>query len=485
MPNNISQKIKKGIFWTFSERISAKIVQFILQLILARLLTPDDYGLSALILAFVNIANIFVIGGFNTALIQKKELQRIDYSSVFYVSICFAISLYIVLFLGAPLIADFFNDQRIKYLLRVVSISLIIGSYSSIQIAYLTKNMQFKALFKANITGISISAVISVIMAINGLGIWSLVFQYLINRLVVLIVLQVIVKWHPHFEFSFNSIKTLFSYGWKCMSTNFLSTIVTDIYTTIIGKFYPKSQLGLYDTGLKLPSTITETFTSSLGSVLFPAFSSFQDNKQLLKAYLKKANKISTFFVFPVVFALAAMAQPLILVLLTDKWVDSVPYMQIACILFCFYPLHINNLQAINAIGRSDLTLKNEILKKIIDLSFLAIMIHFSLYWVAIGRAITSIIALFINMSPAKKILKYSVYEQLGDIMPSLLISFLAANIAYLCLYIPITSKLMMIFIQIIIFSTIYLSASYCFNRQLIINIINILLNKNATIESK
>ena len=189
MPNNISQKIKKGIFWTFSERISAKIVQFILQLILARLLTPDDYGLSALILAFVNIANIFVIGGFNTALIQKKELQRIDYSSVFYVSICFAISLYIVLFLGAPLIADFFNDQRIKYLLRVVSISLIIGSYSSIQIAYLTKNMQFKALFKANITGISISAVISVIMAINGLGIWSLVFQYLINRLVVLIVL--------------------------------------------------------------------------------------------------------------------------------------------------------------------------------------------------------------------------------------------------------------------------------------------------------
>ena len=478
MSDNITQQIKKGIFWTFSERLSAKIVQFILQLILARLLTPDDYGLSALILAFVNIANIFVIGGFNTALIQKKESARIDYSSVFFVSISFAVLLYVVLYICSPIIANFFNDDRIVSLLRVISISLIIGSYSSVQVAYLTKNMQFKKLFKANIIGVTLSAIISILMAVKGFGVWALVFQYLINRIVVLIVLQLLVKWHPYIEFSWESIKALFSYGSKCMFSNFLSTIVTDLYTAVIGKFYPKSQLGVYDTGLKMPSTVTETFTSALGSVLFPAFSSMQDDRKLLKQYLKKANETSSFIVFPVVFAMAAMAKPLILFLLTDKWSGAIPFMQIACLLFCFYPLHINSLQVINSIGKSDVTLKNEILKKIVDLSFLAVTIHFNLYWVAIGRAITSFIAIFINIWPVKTFLGYTIGQQLRDILPAFIISVVAAITTYCCLYLPVESNFVMILLQMFVFIVVYIGLSFYFNKSLLKRIIRLSLNR-------
>lgn len=476
MSDNITQQIKKGVFWTFSERLSAKVVQFILQLVLARLLAPDDYGLSALILAFVNIANIFVIGGFNTALIQKKEFVRVDYSSVFFVSMAFALLLYLILYLCSPAIAKFFDDYRIVSLLRVISLSLIIGSYSSIQVAYLTKKMQFKKLFSANIIGVTISAIVSIIMAVKGLGVWALVFQYLINRLVVLIALHVLVKWRPYFEFSMKSIRSLFSYGWKCMSSNFLSTIVTDLYTTVIGKFYPKSQLGVYDAGLKMPSTVTETFTSALGSVLFPAFSSMQDDKNLLKQYLKKANETSSFIVFPIVFAMAAMAKPLILFLLTDKWAGAIPFMQIACLLFCFYPLHINSLQVINSIGKSDVMLKNEILKKIIDLSFLTVTINFNLYWVAIGRAITSLIAVFINIRPVETFIGYTIRQQLRDICPALNISIAASLITYLCLYIPIGSNIVMILLQLFVFVTVYLCLSFIFNKSLLKRVIRLIL---------
>lgn len=472
MTESIGKKVKSGMIWTFLERIGTKIIQFILQLILARLLLPEDFGLCALLLAFINIATVFVNSGLNTALIQKKDADQIDFSSVLYVSLGISIILYLLLYVFAPHIASFFNDSRLVSLIRVLAITLIIGAFNSVQMTVLSRNMQFRKLFVANIIGIIISAIISIYFAINGLGVWAIVLQYLTNRIIVTFVLLIQIKWLPKLSFSISRIKQLFSFGWKCMATTFISTIVTDIYTAVIGKFYTKTQLGIYDTGNKIPSTISETFTSSLGNVLFPAFSQLQNDIPKLKDYIIKSNKISSFLIMPIMFGLAAIAHPLIEILLTPKWIDSVPFLQMACILYAFYPLHIANIQAINAIGKSDVALKCEIQKKIVDLTFLALLIHVSIYWVALGRMLTSIISLWINMKPNEKILNYTFKSQIKDILPTLIIALITGIIIYA---IPFFIKLNMIFLittQITFGIIIYLCISYIFNKKLMISVV-------------
>ena len=465
------------MIWTFMERIGTKVVQFSLQLLLARLLVPEDYGLCALLLAFINIATVFVNSGLNTALIQKKEADSLDFSSVLYLSLSISVILYVILFFLSPFIADFFNDKRLSLLMRVLAVSLIIGAFNSVQLSVLTRNMQFRKLFIANLLGMIVSAVVSIVMAMNGFGVWSIVIQYLINRLVVTLALFALVRWMPKLEFSWIRIKSLFSFGWKCMTTNFLSTIVTDIYIAVVGKFYPKSQLGVYDTGNKIPATISETFSSSLGNVLFPAFSKLQNDIPQLRAIVAKSNKISSFLIAPIMFAIIASAHPIISILLTDKWIGAVPFLQMACLLYALYPLHIANISAISAIGRSDVTLKCEIQKKIVDLSFLALMVNFSIYWVALGRVLTSFVSLWINMRPNKKFLQYDVWQQIVDIIPTFIIavvmcaSMFLVDLFELSIVIELTTK-------ILIGLIVYLLLSYMFNRQTMISVLNIIFKK-------
>lgn len=465
------------MIWTFMERIGTKVVQFALQLLLARLLVPEDYGLCALLLAFINIATVFVNSGLNTALIQKKEADSLDFSSVLYLSLSISVIIYVILFFSSPLIADFFNDNRLSLLMRVLAVTLIIGAFNSVQLSVLTRNMQFRKLFIANLLGMIVSAIISIVMAMNGFGVWSIVIQYLINRLVVTLALFALVRWMPKLEFSWIRIKSLFSFGWKCMTTTFLSTIVTDIYTAVVGKFYPKSQLGVYDTGNKIPATISETFSSSLGNVLFPAFSKLQNDIPQLRAIVAKSNKISSFLIAPIMFAIIASAHPIISILLTDKWIGAVPFLQMACLLYALYPLHIANISAISAIGRSDVTLRCEIQKKIVDLSFLALMVNFSIYWVALGRVLTSFVSLWINMRPNKKFLQYDVWQQIVDIIPTFIIavvmcaSMFLVDLFELSIVIELTTK-------ILIGLIVYLLLSYMFNRQTMISVLNIIFKK-------
>lgn len=477
MSDNIRAKVRSGMIWTFMERIGTKVVQFALQLLLARLLVPEDYGLCALLLAFINIATVFVNSGLNTALIQKKEADSLDFSSVLYLSLSISVILYVILFFLSPFIADFFNDNRLSLLMRVLAVTLIIGAFNSVQLSVLTRNMQFRKLFIANLLGMIVSAIISIVMAMNGFGVWSIVIQYLINRLVVTLALFALVRWMPKLEFSWIRIKLLFSFGWKCMTTTFLSTIVTDIYTAVVGKFYPKSQLGVYDTGNKIPATISETFSSSLGNVLFPAFSKLQNDIPQLRAIVAKSNKISSFLIAPIMFAIIASAHPIISILLTDKWIGAVPFLQMACLLYALYPLHIANISAISAIGRSDVTLRCEIQKKIVDLSFLALMVNFSIYWVALGRVLTSFVSLWINMRPNKKFLQYDVWQQIVDIIPTFIIavvmcaSMFLVDLFELSIVIELTTK-------ILIGLIVYLLLSYMFNRQTMISVLNIIFKK-------
>ena len=251
------------------------------------------------------------------------------------------------------------------------------------------------------------------------------------------------------------------------MASSFLSTVVTDVYITVVGKFFMKSELGVYDTGNKIPSTVSETFSSSLGSVLFTSFSQMQDDKNIVRQYVAKSNRVSSFIMFPLMFGLAVCAEPLIRLLLTDKWIAAVPFMQMACVLYSSYPLHIANVNAINALGRSDIALSNELKKKAIDIAFLVIMVHFGLLWVAFGRMMTSIISLWINMQPNKKFLDYSTYQQLKDIAPSFTISLVMCLVMVIIELATSLVPLLLLTIQLAVALVIYFGLSYLFNKDL------------------
>ncbi|NDV66990.1 lipopolysaccharide biosynthesis protein [Bacteroides sp. 224] len=477
MSNQISQKVSSGLFWTLLERGGSKIIQFVIQIILARLLVPEDYGTCALLLVFINIANVFINSGFASSLIQKNDADNIDFSSVFYLCLALSLFFYFLLFITAPKIAIFFNNYKISILLRVIAITLIIGAYNSIQTAYLTKKMMFKKLFIGSFIGIIISAVAAIICAFYGLGVWAIVIQYVTNKLVVTINLAYLVNWFPNRKFSIKRVKSLFSYGWKLMCASFLSIIVTDIYTITVGKFYTKTELGSYDIGNKIPSSISETFTTSLGTVLFPAFSLMQNNKNELKYYIKKANTLSCFTIFPLMLLLAAAAKPLVLIILTEKWISAIPFFQFSCILYATYPLHSSNLQAISAIGRSDIFLKNEMIKKAIDLSLLYIMLHLGIYWIALGRVLNSFIALGINMQPGSKYLGYSIINQLKDISNTLIIAIFSSSIAWLILLVENLSPLICLSLQLIIGVASYLLLSLIFNKNTTYQVIHTLIS--------
>ena len=418
---NNNSSVKKGFIWNFAENVLYKIVQFLLQIIMARILIPEDYGLCAIVLAFVNIAQEFVNSGFASALIQRKNTTRMDFSTVCHFSVALGILFYLILYFSSPWIAAYFEDDRISSIMRVMGISLIIGAFNSVQVAIVYKRLEFKKSFIANLVSISVSAVLGIIAAIKGFGVWALVIQYMSNRVINMLVFLFLVKWLPSIEFSFQSIKVLFSYGWKLMATQLFTFLSQDIYSLVIGKTFSKTQLGLYDLGNKIPANIANTLASTVGRVLFPAFSSFQEDTKKIKEYVKRANQISSFIMFPLLFGIAAAAKPIVLLIFTEKWLDAVPIMQIACVWYAFNPIHYANIQVSKAVGRSDISLYIELAKKTLDIIMLVIMAQLGIVYVALGLAISSIIGLWIDIEPMKEHILYSTFEQLKDVFPSLI----------------------------------------------------------------
>lgn len=471
MANN---SIKHNFLWAFSERVSSKIVLFILQLFLARLLAPADYGLLAILLIFVNIATILVNSGLPSSLIQRKDIEPDDFSSVFNLTFTFSLIFYCIIYFSAPFISTFFDDDRISLMLRVISLTLMTGAYNSVQRAILSRELRFKELFKANLSGAIASAIISIIIAFAGFGVWAIIFQYIANQVVSSIVVLYYIRWIPKLRFNLVRVKSLWAFGWKYMLTSIISMISNDIYTAVIGKVFTKTQLGEYDTGNKIPQTISDTFSSSMSSVLFPSFSKIQEDKEQMKQYVRKINTLSSFIMFPLMFGLVAIATPLITIVLTDKWAGAIPYFQLACIMYAFYPLHIANIQAISARGYVHITLRNEILKKMVELLSLAILCQFGLYWVAFGRVASSIVALAINMYPNSRLLDYTIRQQIKDILPTLIIAIIASSVAYAVLLIPeLNSCYIAVSLQIITGVVAYGLLSMLLNKKMVIQLVN------------
>lgn len=477
MQENLKSKILSSLIWKLSERVGTQGIQFVIQIILARLLTPEDYGLIAIIMIFIAFANVFVQSGFGTALIQKKEADEEDFSSVFYLSFVIAGILYCILYFIAPLISNFYKNVELTKLLRVLSLTLFLGTFNSIQNTIIAKNMDFKKQFLSSLVAGLISGLIGILMAYNNFGVWSLVFQQLSNQLTICVILTIVVKWKPKLVFSFYKIKQMFIFGSKLLISSLLDALYMNITSLVIGKVYTPIMLGFYNRGSQFPQLIVSNFNGSIQAVMFPALSAEQENKDRVKDIVRRSIVTSSYIIFPLMVGLIVIAEPMVKILLTDKWLPCVPYLRIFSLSYALWPIHTANLQAINAIGRSDIFLKLEIIKKILGITILLGTLKYGIYAIAVGVLISGIMSSFINGYPNKKLLNYRYTEQIKDIIPSLLIS-LIMGILICGLTLLKVNDFLIIIIQIFLGLIIYVSLSYFFKLECFLYILKILKNR-------
>ena len=427
-----SQSVLSNLIWRFMERCGSQLISFVVSVVLARLLAPELYGSIALVTVITSILQVFVDSGMANALIQKKDTDDLDYSSVFYFNLVFCLVLYLGLFLAAPFIARVYEDSSLVPVIRVLGLTLVVSGVKNVQQAYVSKTMQFRRFFFATLGGTLFSAVVGISMAYMGYGIWALVMQQLLNAAVNTAILWLTVGWKPRLAFSFTRLAGLISYGWKLLVSALLDTVYNKLYQLVVGIVYSSADLAYYNKADQLPVLVVENINSSIDSVLLPVLSAEQDKRLVVREMTRRAIKMSTYVMMPMMAGLAACAEPLVRLLLTEKWLPCVPYMQIFCVCYAFYPLHTANLNAIKAMGRSDMFLYLELVKKAVGILALVITMYMGVFYMALSRIFTGVLSQLINAFPNKKLLDYPYLEQLKDMTPSILLSALMAAGVYL-----------------------------------------------------
>ena len=410
--------VLSSLLWKFMEKSSVQIVSFLVTIVLARILSPEDYGMIALVIVFVNLANVIVEGGLNTALIQKKEADQTDFSTIFYASLFLAAFLYCILYFSADVIAEFYNKKELVSVVRVIGLSLFFFAVNSVQKAFLSRRLLFRKLFYSSLGAVLLSGVVGIVMAYQGAGVWALVAQSMISQIATTLIMWYTVKWRPTWEFSSSRFSSLFSYGWKIFVSNFIINLFINIRSLLIGKVYSAGALAYFDRGKQFPSLIIENINNSIQTVIFPVLSKEQENLTIIKAMVRRSIKMSSFIIFPLVFGLATSAEPIVRTLLTDKWNGAVPFIQIFCAAYLLMPMQVANMEAIKALGFSGTTLKLETIKKVIELIILLVSVPLGVEAIAWGVVFYNAISLFINAKPNKKLLNYGFKEQITDVMP-------------------------------------------------------------------
>lgn len=420
---NSKKSVFSNLIWRFAERCGAQLVAFVVSVILARILDPDAYGTIALITVFTTILQVFVDSGLGNALIQKKEADDLDFSTVFFTNIAFCSVLYLGIFLYAPLISSFYGRAEMTAYIRVLSLTVLISGVKNVQQAYVSRHMLFKKFFFSTLGGTITAGIIGVIMALTGFGVWALVAQQVINLAIDTTILWITVKWRPHRKFSIDRLKSLFSFGWKLLVSSLLDTIYSDLRQLIIGKMYSSVDLAFYNQGKKFPQLVINNVNISIDSVLLPAMSNVQDDREHVRNMTRRSIKVSVYVMAPLMMGLAFCATPLVRLVLTDKWLPVVPYLRIFCITYMFYPIHTANLNAIKALGKSDLFLKLEIAKKMIGMVLLFSTMWLGVMAMAYSLLVSSALGQIINSWPNRKLLNYSYINQLKDILPGILLA--------------------------------------------------------------
>ena len=471
---NTKNSVFSNMVWRFAERCGAQLITFVVSIVLARLLAPEDYGKIALITVFTTILQVFVDSGLGTALIQKKDSDDLDFSSVFYFNFIVCLVLYAGMFFVAPFIAKFYEDISLTPIVRVISLTIIISGVKGIQQSYVSKNMLFKKFFYSTLGGTIFSAILGIYLAYAGAGVWAIVAQQLSNTTIDTFILWITVKWRPKKLFSWKRLKKLLSFGWKILVSALLDTVYTNIRSLVIGKMYSSADLAFYNQGDKFPKVIVTNINASIDSVLLPSMSSVQDDHTRVKSMTRRAIKTSTYIMAPLMMGLAFCASPIVSLLLTDKWLPCVPFLQIFCITYMFWPIHTANLNAINAMGRSDLFLKLEIIKKVIGLTLLFITMRISVMAMAYSLLISGLLSQIINSWPNMKLLDYGYLEQLKDILPAILLAVVMGIIVYCVSLIGLNASLTLI-IQIPLGAIIYIAGSKLFKLESYEYLINII----------
>lgn len=471
----------KNLVWKFMERISAQLVQLVVSIILARILSPSDYGAVAMVTIFIMFANVLVEGGFGSALIQKKDADDIDFSTVLYFSIGFSLVLYVSLYFAAPAISLFYGNEYyiLTPVLRVLGIQIIINAVNSVQQAYVQRQMMFKNFFWATLTGTIFSAIIGLYMAYSGYGIWAIVGQQLTASIINTITLYIVTRKLPILAFSFDRLKVLFNYGIKLLGANLLVTGYQEIRALIIGKLYTAQDLAFFDRGKQFPSLIVTNINSSIGAVLFPKMAKEQDSIEQIKNTTRYSIRFSSYIMSPIMLGLASVSEPFVRIVLTEKWIGCVPLMQWFCLVFLFMPIHTANMQALKAIGRSDTFLRLELVKKTIELLSLFMVVWISVDAIIINMAILTTLFTAVNAYPNRKLLNYSYAEQIKDILPSVAMSLIMFVIILGFNYFFIWEDWITLIADTILGVGIYIGLSIITNNNEYKYIRNILLRRN------
>lgn len=464
-PQTLKHSVITGLFWKLMERGGSQLVSFVIQIILARILMPAEYGVMALLNVLIVFSTTLVDAGFGSALIQKKNADTLDYASVFSINLLISALLYLLLFFFAPAIAAFYRLEQLVLLIRVYSLTLFSGAFYSVQVAILSRDLKFKQLFIGNFTGTLVSGVIGIVSAFLGLGIWALVLQQAVRSVWQAIVLTIIADWKPRFRLYQDRLKTLFAYGWKLMVNGLLFGFQNEIRNLLIGKYYTSEALGYYNRGNQFPDIIISNVNGAIQAVMFPAFSSQQQDPLKVRQMMRRSIITSSYIMFPMLISLAAVAEPLTLLLLTEKWLKSVPFMQVMAFTALLMPLQTTNLQAITAMGRSDITLTLGIIKLILNIIVLLITLPLGVMAVALGGLVISIIGSLLNAWPNKKLLGYSYAEQLSDVLPIFLVALVSGVVVYLMGYMEMPAFLLLA-LQILAGGGVYYLLSLLFIKE-------------------
>ncbi|MBP5617210.1 MAG: lipopolysaccharide biosynthesis protein [Elusimicrobiaceae bacterium] len=459
------KQVLNAFSWKFAERMGLQGVNFVILLVLARLLTPADYGVVALVMIFVAIANTLVQAGFNTALIQKKDPQSTDFFSVLMFSLMAAFFFYMIIYLVAPWLAKYYKMPALSKVMRVTALMLFPMAFQSIQIAYLTHYLKFKILTIGSCVAIILAGIAGITSALCGMGIWALVIQQITNHTCACICLLLLSRWFPIGKFSFIRLKKMFGFGSRILFSNLLVTLFMNLRSLFIGRLYSAADLGFFNRGKQFPQALMDGINGTIQSVLLPVYAKHQDNKDKVIGMLRQTIRISVFLIFPLMCGLAAIATPLVQVVLSGKWILCVSFIQIFAFSYMCQPSQIASTQTYTALGDSSTPLKLEFVRKGLEMSFLLLSLPFGVKMIALSSLVAGIGACLATFYPNHKLLKYSFIAQLQDIVPALLLSCTMAGIVWLIGDL-LHSLLIKLIVQISVGMVVYLILARIFRMQ-------------------
>lgn len=472
-----SNSITSNFVWKLAERILARGIEFIVSIAIARMLAPEDYGIIAMVLVFIVLADVFVTSGFSSALIQKKDANETDFSTVFYCSLALSFIIYGLIYICAPLIAEYYGIEQLTIVTRVFALKIPLSVYNSIQHAYVSRHMLFKRFFLSTLVGTVLSGLVGVYLAYAGWGVWALVAQYFVNTIGDTIILAITVPWAPRLLFDLSAAKTLMDYGWKILASNLMGEFFGQLRNLVVGKYFSAASLAIYNRGQQIPGLIYNNIGTSITTVMFPAMSNHGDRIDEVKRLTSKSTRAIAFLLFPIFGLLIVIARPLILLLLTEKWVECVPFLQIISLDYCVAIWGIGVLPAINAVGKSDVVLKLEFIKKPIFLILLVIGVKFGLIAVAITMVIYEIAGSTINLLACSKHIGYSMKDSLLDVLQPFFFTVIAGLISSIW-GLFLNDLVALISIQVITYIIVYFCSASIVKNSELFYLLNIIKHK-------